>query len=268
MTHEERHNAMKRFENQVALISGGMGAMGLAIARRLIQEGARVMLGDLAPATPSKLDTAFAGMDQPAVLVLDVTDPASWDSAVRQTQAQFGKLDVLVNNAGVVTPGAHAFDDIALAEWQRVFSINVDGAFLGVQAGLKAMKASSRGGVIVNMGSIAGYVGSRDGGAYGASKAAVRNLTKQAAISAARFGYNVRVNAVHPGYVWTPLIEEKLIAQFGSRDAAIQAVRGMNPLNQIVEVDDVAAAVAFLASSDARMITGADLVVDGGRLVQ
>lgn len=125
------------------------------------------------------------------------------------------------------------------------------------------MKASSRGGVIVNMGSIAGYVGSRDGGAYGASKAAVRNLTKQAAISA---GYNV-VNAVHPGYVWTPLIEEKLIAQFGSRDAAIQAVRGMNPLNQIVEVDDVAAAVAFLASSDARMITGADLVVDGGRLI-
>jgi len=259
---------MKRFENQVALISGGLGAMGLGIARRLIGEGARVVLGDLAAPVPDKLEAAFAGMAQPHVLTLDVTDPASWDNAVRQTQERFGRLDVLVNNAGVVMQGSHAFDDIALDEWKRVFAINVDGAFLGVQAGLKAMKASPQGGVIVNLGSIAGYVGSRDGGAYGASKAAVRNLTKQAALSAARFGYNVRVNAVHPGYVWTPLIEEKLIGQFGSREAAMQAVGAMNPLNRIVEVDDVAAAVAFLASCDAKMITGADLVIDGGRLIQ
>ena len=259
---------MKRFDKQVALVSGGLGAMGRAIARRLAQEGAQVVLGDLHVATPEQLAQDFAGLPVPLSLPLNVTDAASWDAAVQATVQRFGRLDVLVNNAGVVMTGSHAFDDIALEEWQRVFSVNVDGVFLGVQAGLRAMKASPDGGVIVNMGSIAGYVGSRDGGAYGASKSAVRNLTKQAALSAARFGYKVRVNAVHPGYVWTPLIEQKLITQFGSREAALQAVAGMNPMGQIVEVEDVAAAVAFLASSDARMITGADLVVDGGRLVQ
>lgn len=259
---------MKRFDKQVALVSGGLGAMGQAIARRLAQEGAQVVLGDIAVAAPAQLEQAFAGLPAPLSLRLDVTDAGSWEAAVQATLQRFGRLDVLVNNAGVVTPGSHAFDDIALDEWKRVFSINVDGVFLGVQAGLRAMKASSAGGAIVNMGSIAGYVGSRDGGAYGSSKSAVRNLTKQAALSAARFGYNVRVNAVHPGYVWTPLIEDKLVQQFGSREAAREAVRGMNPLGRIVEVEDVAAAVAFLASGDARMITGADLVVDGGRLIQ
>ena len=93
-------------------------------------------------------------------------------------------------------------------------------------------------------------------------------MTKQAALSAARFGYQVRVNAVHPGYVWTPLIEAKLVAQFGSLEAAQNAVRAMNPLGDIVTPDDVAASIAFLASNDARMITGADLVIDGGRLIQ
>ncbi len=259
---------MKRFDKHVALISGGLGAMGLGIARRLLQEGAQVVLGDLATAEPGRLEASFAGLPPPVSIALDVTDAASWEAAVQATLQRFGRLDVLVNNAGVVTPGSHAFDDLPLQEWQRVFSINVDGAFLGVQAGLRAMKASPQGGAIVNIGSIAGYVGSRDAGAYGASKAAVRNLTKQAALSAARHGYNVRVNAVHPGYVWTPLIEEKLIRQFGSRDAALAAVQGMNPMSRIVEVADVAAAVAFLASGDARMVTGADLVVDGGRLIQ
>lgn len=259
---------MKRFDGQVALVSGGLGAMGLGIARRLMDEGAQVVLGDLQVADPTKLAATFNGQVAPLTLKLDVTSEASWEEVVQSTLQRFGRLDVLVNNAGVVTPDSYAFDDLPLSEWKRVFSINVDGVLLGVQAGLRAMKASPQGGAIVNMGSIAGYVGSRDSGAYGASKAAVRNLTKQAALSAARLGYNVRINAVHPGYVWTPLIEEKLIAQFGSRDAAVQAVQNMNPMSRIVEVEDVAAAVAFLASSDARMVTGADLVVDGGRLIQ
>lgn len=260
--------SLKRFDNQVALISGGLGAMGMGIARRLLQEGSQVVLGDLSVAEPARLEAAFAGLPLPLSVKLDVTDAASWDAAIQATLQRFGRLDVLVNNAGVVTPGSHPFDEFPLAEWQRVFAINVDGVLLGVQAGMRAMKAQPQGGAIVNMGSIAGFVGSRDSAAYGASKAAVRNLTEQAALSAARFNYNVRVNAVHPGYVWTPLIEEKLIAQFGSREAALQAVGAMNPMGRIVEVEDVAAAVAFLASGDARMVTGADLVVDGGRLIQ
>lgn len=260
---------MNRFENQVALVSGGLGAMGMAIARRLITEGARVVLGDLAQDSASKIAEAFPEGPRPDVVALDVTDAASWTAAVDHVLKTHGRLDVLVNNAGVVSTQSVAFDAIDLDEWRRVFRINVDGSLLGIQAAMRVMKApSGRGGAIVNMGSIAGYVGSKEGGTYGSSKAAVRNMTQQAAISAARNGYNVRVNAVHPGYVWTPLIERKLIDQFGSEEKAKAAVRAMNPMNQIVEAEDVAAAVAFLASSDAKMITGADLVIDGGRLIQ
>jgi len=260
---------MNRFENQVALISGGLGAMGMAIARRLMREGARVVLGDLPQDHDARMAAAFPGTDRPDVVALDVTRADSWTAGVAEVLKLHGRLDVLVNNAGVVSTQSAAFDAIDLEEWRRVFDINVEGTLLGIQAGLRAMKAPhGRGGAIVNMGSIAGYVGSKEGGTYGSSKAAVRNMTQQAAISAARNGYGVRVNAVHPGYVWTPLIERKLVDQFGSEEKAKAAVRAMNPMNEIVEVDDVAAAVAFLASSDSKMITGADLVVDGGRLIQ
>lgn len=260
---------MNRFQDQVVLISGGLGAMGMAIARRLLSEGARVVLGDLAQDHEARIAAAFRTGPRPEGLVLDVTRAESWEQAVAHVLGLHGHLDVLVNNAGVVSTQSVAFDAIDLDEWRRVFEINVDGTLLGLQAGMRAMKTPrGRGGAIVNIGSIAGYVGSKEGGTYGASKAAVRNMTQQAAISAARNGYGVRVNAVHPGYVWTPLIERKLIDQFGSEEKARAAVCAMNPLGEIVKVEDVAAAVAFLASPDAKMITGADLVIDGGRLIQ
>ncbi|TCZ52937.1 SDR family NAD(P)-dependent oxidoreductase [Roseicella aquatilis] len=258
---------MQRFEGRVALVSGGLGAMGMAIGRRLAQEGATVVLGDLAEPDVTALHAAFSGLPLPVVLRLDVTAAESWQAAVAEVEARFGRLDVLVNNAGVLTPAPQVIDDIGLEEWRRVFAVNVEGVLLGIQAALRSMK-SRRAGSIVNLGSVASYVGSRDNGTYGASKAAVRNLTKQAALSAARLGYGVRVNAVHPGFVWTPLVEGKAVAQHGSRETAQAAFRAMNPLHDIVSPDDVAAAVAFLASDDARMITGADLVVDGGRLIQ
>jgi len=262
---------MNRFDGKVALVSGGLGAMGLAVGRRLAAEGARVVLADLADSAAdgeARTREAFAGLPAPAVVALDVTQAPSWEAAIAETQRRCGSLDVLVNNAGVISQQTEAFDQIDPAEWQRLFAINVDGVFHGVQAAMRAMKAHGNGGAIVNMGSISGFVGSRDGGAYGSSKGTLQSLTKQAALSAARFGYNVRVNAVHPGYVWTPLVEERLVRQFGGREAAMEAVRQMNPMNRIVTPEDVAAAVAFLASDDARMITGIDLIVDGGRLIQ
>ena len=259
---------MNRFESKTVFISGGLGGMGLAIAKRMMTEGAAVVLGDVAKPDVAALQQYFGTLPLPTVVALDVTNPDSWAAALAATVAQHGRLDVLVNNAGVVMRGSHAFDEIPLDDWQRVFSINVDGAFLGLQAAIRVMKTQAAGGNIVNLGSVASQVGSKDAGAYGASKAAVTNMTKQAALSAARFGYQVRVNAVHPGYVWTPLIEAKLVAQFGSLEAAQNAVRAMNPLGDIVTPDDVAASIAFLASNDARMITGADLVIDGGRLIQ
>ncbi len=255
---------MERFGQKVALVSGGLGSIGLAIGARLAREGAQVILGDLADGE----GTPCVPMGVPHVhLRLDVTDEASWAVAVQTVVGRFGRLDVLVNNAGVLSPEAQAFDEITLSEWRRVFAVNVEGVLLGTQAAMREMKRRG-GGAIVNVASIAGYVGSRDNGAYGASKGAVRSLTKQAALSAAQSGYRVRVNAVHPGFVWTKLVEEKAVRRFGTREAALEAFRSMNPSNRMVEPVDVAAAVAFLASDDAGMITGADLVVDGGRLIQ
>ena len=259
---------MKRFTGRTAFISGGLGGMGMATAHRLHSEGANVVLGDVAEPQTGAFESLFADLPHPQVVHLDVTSEASWKAAIAETVKRHGALDVLVNNAGVVMRGSHAFDEIPFEEGQRVFSINVDGVFLGLQAAVQAMKTSARGGSIVNLGSVASQVGSKDAGAYGASKAAVTNMTKQAALSAARFGYKVRVNAVHPGYVWTPLIEQKLVQQFGTLEAAQNAVRAMNPMGDIVTPDDVAASIAFLASDDARMITGAELVIDGGRLIQ
>ena len=201
---------MNRFESKTVFISGGLGGMGLAIAKRMMTEGAAVVLGDVATPDVAALQQYFGTLPLPTVVALDVTNPDSWAAALAATAAKHGRLDVLVNNAGVVMRGSHAFDEIPLDDWQRVFSINVDGAFLGLQAAIRVMKTQAGGGNIVNLGSVASQVGSKDAGAYGASKAAVTNMTKQAALSAARFGYQVRVNAVHPGYVWTPLIEAKL----------------------------------------------------------
>lgn len=258
---------MKRFEGRSALISGGLGAMGLAIGRRLAEEGAQVLLGDASAPDGNAIAAAFAGLAEPQVLRLDVTQPQSWAAAVAEVERRFGRLHVLVNNAGVISPDLRPFDEIDLAEWRRVFAVNVDGVLLGTQAAMGAMKGQG-GGAIVNIASLSAYVGSKDNGAYGASKGAVRTMTKHAALSAARGGYGVRVNAVHPGYVWTPLVEARAVAQFGDVEAAQSAFRAMNPSGEIVRPQDVAAAVAFLASDDARMITGADLVIDGGRLIQ
>ena len=254
---------MERFKDKVALISGGLGAIGQAIGARLTREGARVVLGDISSAA-----TALPSVerDSMSAVPLDVTDARSWATAVGWVVDTFGHLDVLVNNAGVLTPEVQPFDEIALEEWRRVFAVNVDGVLLGTQAAMREMKLRG-GGAIVNIASIAGYIGSGDNGTYGASKGAVRSLTKQAALSAAQAGYGVRVNAVHPGFVWTGMVEAKAVRRYGSTEAAMASFRTMNPSNRIVEPADVAAAVAFLASNDAAMITGADLVVDGGRLL-
>lgn len=248
---------MNRFQSKVAFVSGGAGALGQAVAMRLHEEGATVVVGDLKTS-----DGPFECMH------LDVTSEDSWAQALAAVRQKHGSLDVLVNNAGVVSPNPEDFEDVSLQEWQRVFGINVEGVFLGVRTAIKLMKDNPGECGIVNIGSIAGYYGVNKASAYGASKAAVKSLTKQAAISVARLGYRIRVNCVHPSYVWTPLVQGRLIKEYGDVERARQAVSAMNPMGRLVEPEDVAAAVAFLASNDARMINGADLVVDGGRLIQ
>src|SRR5690606_28865550 len=247
---------MKGLKSKVVLISGGLGDIGLAIARRLQQEGCTVVLGDILEKDVDWLQSRFDAGALPDYVNLDVTNAQSWRQAFVHVLKQHGRCDVLVNNAGVISKESVPFSDISEAEWQRLFSINVNGTFLGTQAALRHMGKGDKWGAVVNMGSIAGFVGSEAGGSYGSSKGTISSMTRQAALSAAKSGQKVRVNAVHPGYVWTRLVDTTLIKQFGSEESAREAVRGMNPMNEIVSVEDVAAAVAFLASEEARMING------------
>src|SRR5205085_2308548 len=177
-----------------------------------------------------------------------------------------GRLDVLVNNAGISSGVGQTFDAIRLEDWRKVMRVNLDGVFIGMRECIKVMKDSG-GGSIVNIGSVAGYVGTQGGAAYGTSKGALRTLTRQAAWSCAKHKYGIRVNVVHPSYVWTPLVEKMAIAKYGSKEAAIEALAANSLLGRLNEPDDVAFAVLFLASDESRQVTGIDLVVDGGQLI-
>ncbi len=194
-----------------------------AIALRLGEEGARIVLGDLDASAEVLEWLAGKGIEAMAV-TLDVRDEASWQQAVAQTLERFGSLDVLVNNAGIALPPPDGFEAITLEDWRRVMSVNLDGVFLGMKHAVLAMR--ERGGSIVNIGSVAAYVGTPGGAAYGASKGALRTLAKQAAVACAKKGYKIRINTVHPMYIWTPLLASVRQVEGGAaRHAPLQATR-------------------------------------------
>ncbi|MBW6419756.1 SDR family NAD(P)-dependent oxidoreductase [Celeribacter sp. PS-C1] len=253
-----------RFKNKTAFITGGTGALGAAIGKRIAEEGGTVFLADLAPEKSECVQAAFEGLTPPVILPLDVTSDEDWRRALDEVVATSGKLDVVVNAAGVVGNGAFLIDELPTAEWQRIMSVNVDGTFLGTREGIRVMKESG-GGAVVNIGSTTAFVGSLDAIPYNVSKASVRALTRNAAFSAGKSGYKVRVNAVHPTWVWTPLVEAMLIKKFGSKEKALEVILAQHCVDRLPEPADIANAVAFLASDEAAIVTGADLVVDGGR---
>lgn len=253
-----------RFAGKTAVITGGTGALGTAIGKRIAKEGGRVYLADLKAEQTDVIRAAFAGLPTPVIVPLDVTSDSDWRQTLDAIVAEAGRLDVLVNAAGVVGNGAYVIDALPTAEWQRIMSVNVDGTFLGTREAIRVMKDSG-GGAIVNIGSTTAFVGSVDAIPYNVSKASVRALTRNAAFSAGKSGYRVRVNAVHPTWVWTPLVEAMLIKRFGSKEKALDVILAQHCVDRLPEPADIANAVAFLASDEAAIITGADLVVDGGR---
>ena len=254
-----------RVQDKVVLVTGGTGGIGQAIALRLGEEGARIVLTDIDASHSAAVLARLAEAGIPAQFVQhDVRDEASWQAAVAQTLGHFGRLDVLVNNAGVAGPPPETFESITLDDWRRSMSVNLDGVFLGTREAVITMKASG-GGSIVNIGSVAAYIGTPGGAAYGSSKGGVRSLTKQAAVACARKGYKIRVNTIHPCYIWTPLAERAATARWGA-DKAAQGMRDLHPFLVLGEPDDVAHAVLFLASDEARLVNGTDLVVDGALL--
>ena len=246
--HSEREKPRRMsLQGKVALITGGNGAIGQAVAQRLSASGARIVLADLEPQGP--------------VLRLDVTEADSWAQALDAAKAREGSLDILVNAAGVFQPGI-AFEDLSLDIWRRHFAVNVDGAFLGCQLGIAAMKG--RGGVVVNISSSLAEVLVTDAAAYCVSKAALLTLTRLAAKAGAPHG--VRVNAVLPGAIESPMLMGNL-KPGQSESALLEAMVANHPIGRLGQPADVAAAIEFLCSPAAAFITGAMLAVDGGRML-
>jgi 3(or 17)beta-hydroxysteroid dehydrogenase len=244
-----------RLAGKVALVSGAASGMGRSEAEIFAREGAKVILADVLEAEGKQVADKIGAAAR--FVKLDVTSEAEWDAAVKAAVSAFGKLDVLVNNAGI--SGTYDADMLSSAAWDKVMSINAKGVFLGMKHVIPLMKQAG-GGAIVNISSISGFVG-QDGVhmAYNASKGAVRIMTKTAAVQFAPDG--IRVNSVHPGFM-PPMRTSKTSADPAWRAKMLAAV----PMKREGRVEEVAHAVLFLASDEASYITGTELVVDGGYL--
>lgn len=252
-----------RLSHRIALVTGGASGIGKAIAERLAAEGARVVITDiqthLGNRVAAELDVAF--------LELDVSDEVRWREVIQHVQEQFGGLHILVNNAALLNRPNSNPEDSQLADWRKIFAVNVEGVFLGCRAAIPVIRRSG-GGSIINISSMAGLVATPFAVAYGASKAAVRHITKSVAQHCLERRMNIRCNSVHPGIVRTPPWEAAIEARARERgvplDTAIEEVERMIPIGRISAPADVATAVAFLASEESRQMTGAQLVIDGG----
>jgi NAD(P)-dependent dehydrogenase (short-subunit alcohol dehydrogenase family) len=250
----------QRLAGKVAIVTGGASGIGEATCRLFVQAGARgVVIADVTDAAGQAVAAALAS---PASSVLfqhlDVSREAQWAVAIQVVMDHFGRLDVLVNNAGisVVSSGMPSVEGTTEESWERVFGVNAKGVFLGMKHAIPAMRQSG-GGSIVNIASVYAMVGSPLGTAYSASKGAVRAATRTAAVQCASQG--IRVNAVFPGFVESPMMHE-LHARPGMRENRI----AQTPLGRLAVPEDIAWGILFLASDESRYMTGSELVIDGG----
>jgi NAD(P)-dependent dehydrogenase (short-subunit alcohol dehydrogenase family) len=248
-----------RLENKVALITGAASGMGASMARIFAREGAKVAIADMLEEEGRRIAAEITQANGAAIFhKLDVTSEAEWRAAIDATLAAFGKLDILVNDAGI--SGSAVEDLFDTAAWERLMAVNATGTFLGMKLAIPIMKQAG-GGSIVNISSISGVTGQRGlHVGYNASKGAVRTLTKAAAVQHGRD--NIRINSVHPGLM-PPMRTSGRTA-----DPALRAkwIETSVPLGRAGRIEEVANAVLFLASDEASYITGVELYVDGGFL--
>ncbi len=252
---------MNRLSGKTAIITGGAVGIGRACAERMAEEGAKVALFDVQePAGRALADSLTAKGHEAAFWKVDVSDEAAFKAAIDAAAARFGGLQVMVNNAGI-SGSPKPTDQVSEAEWDAVQAVNVKGVFFGTKHAIPHLRAAG-GGSIVNLSSIAGLVGIGGIAPYHASKGAVRLMTRNDAITYA--AERIRVNSIHPGYIWTPMVESHLRATSDDLEAAKAAAGAVHPIGHMGEPDDIAWAAVYLASDEAKFVTGAQLVVDGG----
>ncbi|MFI5799936.1 SDR family NAD(P)-dependent oxidoreductase [Streptomyces sp. NPDC051677] len=254
-----------------ALVTGGARGLGAGMAEALARAGAAVAIGDIQEETgKATADSLRASGATAGFVHLDVTEDASWESAISQTIDELGGLDIVVNNAGIEISGLVV--DLDPADVRRMLEVNVLGTALGIKHAFRAMRPggpAGGGGAVVNISSVAATIAFPGISGYSATKSAVDRLTRVAALESGKLGYGVRVNCVYPGLVPTEMgarlaSDMETLGLFPSAEAAVGEVIGQTPLGRLGEVADMADAVVFLASDGARFITGAGLPVDGG----
>ena len=250
---------MGQVDGKVAIVTGGASGIGAASAAILAREGAKVVVTDIDVSGGTAVAARIANAGGEAVfLEQDVTDEARWEEVVAETERRFGRLDVLHSNAGIAI--SCFLVDMSLEDWRRVQAVNVEGVFLSLKYAIPAMRRAGGGSIIITS-SIAGLAGSPNMTAYCTSKGAVRLLAKAAAAECAQMNANIRVNSIHPGVIDTPIWTKV------GNDAPIalmQSAASRAPLGRPGLVEEVAAAVLFLATDAASFMTASELVMDGG----
>ena len=243
-----------RLQGKVAIITGGVAGIGLGIAECYVREGAKVVITANHNVDGGKAAVEKFGSDVALFVQQDVAKEADWNKVIDATIEKFGKLDILVNNAGVGGKGG-AIEDETLENWQSIVNVNLTGNFLGLKAGINAMKEHNGSkGSIINVSSVAGLVGLPFGVDYSATKGGTRLLTHAAAIQLARRKVAIRVNSVHPGWIDTAIVPDEYKQQI------IPTI----PMGYMGEPQDIGEVCVYLGSDESKYATGAEFVVDGG----
>jgi 3(or 17)beta-hydroxysteroid dehydrogenase len=246
--------SMSRVAGKVVLVTGAGSGIGRATALLLAQEGATVVASDINERGGQ--ETAGQSGGKVRFIAHDTAQEADWRRVVDDILAREGRLDGLVNNAGISGPYPSNFETETVELWQRILSVNVQGVFLGCKHAVAALKKSG-GGSIVNVSSLAAFLGTPKLAAYGASKAAVRQFTKSVAMDCAK--HRIRCNSVHPGIIQTPM-GDTVMPDEKTRERSVRSV----PLRVLGEPRDIAYGILYLISDESRFVTGSELVIDGG----
>jgi 3(or 17)beta-hydroxysteroid dehydrogenase len=248
----------ERLPGKIVFITGGASGIGLATALLCAEHGASVVIGDVDFAKASK---AVEGRPAISALELDVTDEGSWERAIDDTLGRFGRLDALVNSAGIAPMGD--IETESLEQFRRTMAVNVDGVFLGCRYGVRAMRGHDA--AIVNMSSVSGIVGGHNLASYNASKGAVRLLTKSVALYCGRKQNGIRCNSVHPTFVETPMMLALLENRAEADRARLEnALKAQIPLGRFAQPGEIADMILYLISDESKFVTGAEFVIDGG----